>query len=114
MESLDHLEPFNDLEDWLDDVGLFMEAMCNPHHMADVHGQEAKLKKQNEEKSEPQSDDHREPEKNNPQLDRMGDPISGINRVATTKASQESSQSIFGKHWMEEPEGLTTIQSYCH
>jgi hypothetical protein len=30
MESLNNLEPFDDLEDWTDDVDLFLEAMCNP------------------------------------------------------------------------------------
>ena len=90
-----------------------MEAMCHPPHMADVLWQESKLKKQKQ-KTEPHSDVHQKPEKNNPQLDRMGDPISGINRVVTTKASQGSSQSIFDKRWIEEPEGLTQIQSYHH
>ena len=52
MESLDNLEPFDDLEDWSDDVDLFMEAMCHPPYMADVLQQEAKLKKQKE-NSEP-------------------------------------------------------------
>ena len=50
MESLDNLEPYDYLEDWSNDVDLFMEAMCHPPHMADVLWQEAKL-------------------------DRMGDPI---------------------------------------
>jgi len=36
MGSLDNLEPFDDLEDWSDNVDLFMEAMCHPPHMADV------------------------------------------------------------------------------
>ena len=49
MESLDNLEPYDYLEDWSNDVDLFMEAMCHPPHMADVLWQEAKLKKQKEE-----------------------------------------------------------------
>ena len=83
MESLDNLEPYDDLEDWLDDVNLFMEAMCHPPHMADVLWQEAKLKKQKE-IPKPRSDDYSKLEKNDPRLDRMGDPISGKNRVVTT------------------------------
>jgi len=44
----------------------------------------------------------------------LGDPISGLNRAATRKTSppQESNHSIFNKRFMEEPEGLTPIQSY--
>ena len=53
MESLNNLEPYDGLEDWSDDVDLFMETICHPHHMADALWQEAKLKKQ-EETSEPQ------------------------------------------------------------
>ena len=30
MESLDNLEPFDDLEDWQDNVNLFMYAMAHP------------------------------------------------------------------------------------
>ena len=30
MNSLDNFEPFDDLEDWLDNVDLFIEAMANP------------------------------------------------------------------------------------
>jgi len=65
MESLDNIEPYDDLEDWSDDVDLFMEAMCHPPHMADVLWQEAKLKKQKE-ISKPRSDDYLQPEKNDP------------------------------------------------
>ena len=46
MESLDNLEPYDDLVYWSDDVDLFMEAMCYPSHIDDVLWQEAKLKKQ--------------------------------------------------------------------
>jgi len=45
MESLDNLETFDDLEDWSDDVDLFVEAMYHPPHMADVLWQQAKLSK---------------------------------------------------------------------
>jgi hypothetical protein len=48
MESLDNLEPFDDLEDWSYDVDLFMEAMCHPPHMANVLWQKTKLKRQKE------------------------------------------------------------------
>ena len=65
MESLDNLEPYDDLEDWLDDVNLFMEAMCHPPHMADVLWQEAKLKKQKE-IPKPHLDEYLQPEKNDP------------------------------------------------
>ena len=65
MESLDNLEPYDDLEDWLDDVNLFMEAMCHPPHMADVLWQEAKLKKQKE-IPKPRLDEYLQPEKNDP------------------------------------------------
>ena len=65
MESLDNIEPYDDLEDWSDDVDLFMEAMCHPPHMVDVVWQEAKLKKQKE-ISKPRSDDYLQPEKNDP------------------------------------------------
>ena len=30
MNSLDNFEPFDDLEDWSDNVDLFMDAMANP------------------------------------------------------------------------------------
>jgi len=46
MQSLDNLEPFDDLEDWTGDVDLFMEVMCHPPYMVDVLWQQAKLKKQ--------------------------------------------------------------------
>ena len=44
MESLDNLEPYDDLEDWSDDVDLFMDAMAHPPHMADTLWELAKLK----------------------------------------------------------------------
>jgi len=46
MESLDNLEPFDDLEDWTYNIDLFMEAMCNPPHMVDALWQQAKLNKE--------------------------------------------------------------------
>ena len=36
MDSLDNLEPFDDLEDWSDNVDLFMDAMTHPPQMADA------------------------------------------------------------------------------
>ena len=48
MESHNNLEPYDDLEDWSNDINLFMEAMCHPPRMADVLWQDAKLKKQKE------------------------------------------------------------------
>ena len=34
MESLDNPKPFDDLEDWSDNVNLFMDAMAHPPQMA--------------------------------------------------------------------------------
>ena len=45
MNSLDNLEPFDDLEDWSDNVDLFMEAMANPPQHADALWELGKLKK---------------------------------------------------------------------
>ena len=36
MESLDNLEPYDDLEDWSDDINLFMDVMSHPPHMANA------------------------------------------------------------------------------
>ena len=44
MESLDNLEQYDDLEDWSDDVDLFMDAMAHPPHMADALWELVKLK----------------------------------------------------------------------
>jgi len=30
MESLDNFEPFDDLEDWSNNIDLFMDAMARP------------------------------------------------------------------------------------
>jgi hypothetical protein len=45
MNSLDNIEPFNDLEDWSDNVDLFMDAMAHPPQNADALWELAKLKK---------------------------------------------------------------------
>jgi hypothetical protein len=45
MNSLDNFEPFDDLEDWSDNVDLFMDAMANPPHHAEALWELAKLKK---------------------------------------------------------------------
>ena len=45
MESLDNLEPFDDLEDWWGNVDLFMDAMAHPPQMADALWELVKLKK---------------------------------------------------------------------
>ena len=45
MKSLDNLEPFDDLEDWLDNVDLFMDAMAHPPQMADALWELVKNKK---------------------------------------------------------------------
>jgi hypothetical protein len=48
MESLDNLEPYDDLKSWSDDVDLFMDAMSHSPHMADILLEETKPKKQGE------------------------------------------------------------------
>ena len=45
MESLDNLESFDDLENWSDNVDLFMDAMAHPPQMADALWELVKLKK---------------------------------------------------------------------
>ena len=45
MNSLDNFEPFDDLEDWSDNVNLFMDAMAHPPQNADALWELAKLKK---------------------------------------------------------------------
>ena len=47
MESLDNLEPYDDLEDWSDDVDLFMDAMSHSPHMANILWELVKIKKKN-------------------------------------------------------------------
>ena len=36
IETLDNLEPFDDLEDWSDNIDLFTEAMAHPPDMVDA------------------------------------------------------------------------------
>ena len=45
MKSLDNFEPFDDLEEWSDNVNLFMDAMAHPPQMADGLWEFVKLKK---------------------------------------------------------------------
>ena len=45
MNSLDNFEPFDDLENWSDNIDLFMNAMANPPEHADTFWELAKLKK---------------------------------------------------------------------
>ena len=47
MESLDNLEPFDDLEDWSNNVDLFMDAMAHPPQMPDALWELVKLNKGN-------------------------------------------------------------------
>ena len=54
MESLDNLEPYDDLKDWSDDVDLFMDAMSHSPHMADIFWEETKLKKHGEASKTPE------------------------------------------------------------
>ena len=54
MESLNNLEPYDDLEGWSDDVDLFMDAMSPSPHMADILWEETKLKKQGESSKTPE------------------------------------------------------------
>ena len=45
MNGLENFEPFDDLEDWSDNVELFMDAMVKPTEHADALWKLAKLKK---------------------------------------------------------------------
>ena len=45
MNGLENFEPFDDLEDWSDNVELFMDAMANPPKHADARWELAKRKK---------------------------------------------------------------------
>ena len=45
MNGLENFEPFDDLEEWSDNVDLFMDAMANPAQHADALWELAKLKK---------------------------------------------------------------------
>ena len=78
MNGLENFEPFDDLEDWSDNVELFMDAMAKPTENADALWELAKLKK------------------------------------GKAKAPEQSSDSIYDKPWIKEPEGLTPTQSWLH
>ena len=78
MNGLENFEPFDDLEDWSDNIELFMNAMANPPKHADALWELAKLKK------------------------------------GKVKVSEQSSDSIYNKPWIKEPEGLTPTQSWIH
>ena len=54
MESLDNLKPYDNLEDWLDNIDVFMDAMSHSPHIADILWEEAKLKKQGETSKTPE------------------------------------------------------------
>jgi hypothetical protein len=45
MNGLENFEPFDDLEEWSDNIELFMDAMANPPKHADALWELAKLKK---------------------------------------------------------------------
>ena len=45
MNGLKNFEPFDDLEDWSDNIMLFMDAMANPPKHADAFRELAELKK---------------------------------------------------------------------
>ena len=45
MNSLENFEPFDDLEEWSDNVELFMDAMAKPIEHADALWELAKIKK---------------------------------------------------------------------
>ena len=45
MESLNNFEPFDDLEDWSDNIDLFMDAMAHPSQMVGALWELVKLKK---------------------------------------------------------------------
>ena len=56
MESLNNLEPYDDLEDWSENVDLFMDAMSHSPHMANILWMEA-------ERITPSIPKHRQPVK---------------------------------------------------
>ena len=45
MNGLENFEPFDDLEEWSDNIELFMDAMASPPKHADALWELAKLKK---------------------------------------------------------------------
>ena len=74
MNGLENFESFDDLEEWSDNVELFMDAMAKSTEHADALLELAKLKK------------------------------------GKAKAPEQSSDSIYDKPWIKEPEGLTPTQ----
>ena len=46
MNGLKNFEPFDDLEEWSDNIELFMDAMAKPTEHADALWELAKLKKE--------------------------------------------------------------------
>ena len=56
MNGLENFEPFDDLEDWSDNVVLLMDAMAKPTEHADALWEQAKLKKGNAKAPEQSSD----------------------------------------------------------
>jgi len=46
MNGLENFDPFDDLEEWSDNVELFMDAMAKPTGHADALWELAKLKKE--------------------------------------------------------------------
>jgi hypothetical protein len=51
MNGLNNFESFDDLEDWSDNVDLFMDAMANTPQHADALWELAKLKKRKSQSS---------------------------------------------------------------
>ena len=45
MNKLKNFQPFDDLEDWSDNVNLFIDTMAHPPQMADALWESVKLKK---------------------------------------------------------------------
>ena len=56
MNGLENFEPFDDLEEWSDNVELFMNAMAKPTKHADALWELAKLKKEKAKVPEQSSD----------------------------------------------------------
>ena len=56
MNDLENFEPFDDLEEWSDNVELFMDAMAKPTEHADALWELAKLKKGKAQAPEQSSD----------------------------------------------------------
>ena len=56
MNGLENFEPFDDLEEWSDNVELFMGAMAKPTEHANALWELAKLKKRKAKATEQPSD----------------------------------------------------------